>query len=56
MITDPQHVTAPVLKVSDDGTLGAEKHLEAHFDAVRYAATAGPHRARLNATFPHHGQ
>jgi hypothetical protein len=23
-------------------------------DAVRYAATAGPHRARLNATFPHH--
>jgi hypothetical protein len=27
-------VTAPVLKVPDKGTLGAEKHLEAHFDKL----------------------
>jgi hypothetical protein len=25
-------VTAPILRVPDEGTLGAEKHLEAHFD------------------------
>jgi hypothetical protein len=27
-------VTALVLRVSDEGTLGAEKHLEAHFDKL----------------------
>jgi hypothetical protein len=27
-------VTAPVLRVPDEGTLGAEKHLEAHFDKL----------------------
>jgi hypothetical protein len=25
-------VTAPILRVPDEGTLGANKHLEAHFD------------------------
>ena len=28
------HVTAPILRVPDEGTLGAEKHLEAHFDKL----------------------
>jgi hypothetical protein len=27
-------VTASVLRVPDEGTLGAEKHLEAHFDKI----------------------
>jgi hypothetical protein len=27
-------VTAPVLRVPNEGTLGAEKHLEAHFDKL----------------------
>jgi hypothetical protein len=27
-------VTAPILRVPDEGTLGAEKHLEAHFDKL----------------------
>jgi hypothetical protein len=27
-------VTAPVLRVPDEGTLGAKKHLEAHFDEL----------------------
>jgi hypothetical protein len=27
-------VTAPILKVPDEGTLGAEKHLDAHFDKL----------------------
>jgi hypothetical protein len=27
-------VTAPILRDPDEGTLGAEKHLEAHFDKL----------------------
>jgi hypothetical protein len=27
-------VTAPILRVPDEGTLGAEKHLEAHLDKL----------------------
>jgi hypothetical protein len=27
-------VTAPIVRVPDKGTLGAEKHLEAHFDKL----------------------
>jgi hypothetical protein len=27
-------VTVPILGVPDEGTLGAEKHLEAHFDKL----------------------
>jgi hypothetical protein len=28
------NVTAPILRVPDEGTLGAEKHLEAHLDKL----------------------
>jgi hypothetical protein len=31
---DLRNVTAPILRVPDEGTLGAEKHLEAHFDKL----------------------
>jgi hypothetical protein len=27
-------VTAPILRVPDEGTLGAEKHLKAHFEKL----------------------
>jgi hypothetical protein len=28
------HVTAPILRVPEEGTLGAEKYLKAHFDKL----------------------
>jgi hypothetical protein len=34
LCTNTLNVTGPVLRDPDEGTLGAEKHLEAHFDKL----------------------